>query len=189
MRFQREFEVMATLRHEHAVSIYDACIDADGGYIDMEYVEGQTIHEVLGRPGDDAGHDPSAPLMPLDWIVRVLDQLCEVLQVAHQKGIVHRDLKPSNMMLVGGRPPGKEYLKVLDFGIAKIRDDPEGAAGRDQEESENKTEGFIGTPSYGSPEQALGLATSTAGPTSTRSASCSTSSSPAVCRSGATTGR
>src|SRR6202034_1311909 len=73
------------------------------------------------------------------------------------KGIVHRDLKPSNMMLLGDRSPGKEYLKVLDFGIAKIRDDPEGVAGRDQEEAENKTQGFIGTPSYGSPEQAMGM--------------------------------
>jgi serine/threonine protein kinase/formylglycine-generating enzyme required for sulfatase activity len=158
MRFQREFEIMATLRHEHAVTIYDACIDADGGYIDMEYVEGQTIHEVLGTARGREGIDLCAPLMPLDWIVRVLDQLCEVLQVAHQKGVVHRDLKPSNMMLLGGRPPGKEYLKVLDFGIAKIRDDPEGANGRDQPSSEHKTEGYIGTPSYGSPEQALGVA-------------------------------
>jgi eukaryotic-like serine/threonine-protein kinase len=158
VRFQREFEIMATLRHEHAVTIYDACIDADGGYIDMEYVDGQTIHDVLGTARRHDGLDHSAPLMPLDWVVRILDQLCEVLQVAHQKGIVHRDLKPSNMMLVGGRPPGKEYLKVLDFGIAKIRDDPDGLAGRDQQSSEHKTEGYIGTPSYGSPEQALGIA-------------------------------
>ena len=157
MRFQREFEVMATLRHEHAVTIYDACIDDDGGYIDMEYVEGQTIHDALAAARGRPDPDPSGPLMPLGWIVRVLDQLCEVLQAAHEKGIVHRDLKPSNLMLVGGRKPGKEYLKVLDFGIAKVRDDPEGAAGRDQEENANKTQGFIGTPSYGSPEQAMGL--------------------------------
>ena len=157
MRFQREFEVMASLRHEHAIIIYDACIDDDGGYIDMEFVDGQTIHDVLSEARSRADLDPSAPLMPLDWIVRVLDQLCEVLQVAHEKGIVHRDLKPSNMMLLSGRKPGKEYLKVLDFGIAKVRDDPESAAGRDQEESENKTQGFIGTPSYGSPEQAMAV--------------------------------
>ena len=94
--------------------------------------------------------------MPLDWIVRVLDQLCEVLQVAHEKGIVHRDLKPSNMMLLGGRKPGKEYLKVLDFGIAKIRDDPESVASQRPGAAEHKTQGFIGTPSYGSPEQAMG---------------------------------
>jgi eukaryotic-like serine/threonine-protein kinase len=155
MRFQREFEVMATLRHEHAVTIYDACIDEDGGYIDMEYVDGKTLHDVLTAARSRPDHDPAEPLMPLDWIVRLLDQLCDVLQIAHEKGIVHRDLKPSNMMLLSGRKPGKEYLKVLDFGIAKIRDDPDGAAGRDQEEHANRTEGFIGTPSYGSPEQAM----------------------------------
>ena len=158
MRFQREFEVMATLRHEHAVTIYDAAIDDDGGYIDMEYIVGATLHEILSTARGRAGRDPSNPLMSLEWIVRVLDQLCEVLQAAHDKGIVHRDLKPSNMMLIGGRLVGKEYLKVLDFGIAKIRDDPEGAIGRDRESSDVKTLGFIGTPSYGSPEQATGSA-------------------------------
>jgi eukaryotic-like serine/threonine-protein kinase len=155
MRFQREFEVMATLRHEHAVTIYDACIDDEGGYIDMEFVDGLTIDAILTAARPRSDRDPAGPLMPLDWIVRLLDQLCEVLQVAHEKGIVHRDLKPSNMMLLNGRKVGKEYLKVLDFGIAKIRDDPEGASGHEQEESSHKTEGFIGTPSYGSPEQAM----------------------------------
>ncbi len=155
MRFQRELEIMATLRQEHAVTIYDACIDEDGGYIDMEYLDGQTIQEILQAVRNRPDRDPGEPLMPLDWIVRILDQLCEVLQVAHEKGIVHRDLKPSNIMLLNGRKPGKESLKVLDFGIAKIRDDPDSAAVRDQEENENKTQGFIGTPSYGSPEQAM----------------------------------
>ena len=96
----------------------------------MEYVEGQTIHEILVAARRRPDPDPSAPLMPLDWIVRVLDQLSDVLQEAHEKGIVHRDLKPSNLMLLDGRKPGKEYLKVLDFGIAKIRDDPDNAGRR-----------------------------------------------------------
>ena len=157
MRFQREFEVMASLRHEHAVIVYDAILGADGGYIDMEYVEGSTIHEVLGIARGRDGLDPSSPLMPLEWIVRILDQLCQVLELAHRKGIVHRDLKPSNLMLLAGRPPGREHLKVLDFGIAKIRDDPE-AAGQDPASAPNQTQGFIGTPAYGSPEQALGQA-------------------------------
>ena len=67
MRFQREFEIMASLRHEHAVSIYDACIDADGGYIDMEFVEGRTIHEVLVEARNRPGRDRTAPLMSLEW--------------------------------------------------------------------------------------------------------------------------
>ena len=68
--------------------------------------------------------------MPLDWVTRILEQLCDVLQAAHALGIVHRDLKPSNLMLLDGRPPGKEQLKVLDFGIAKILNPEETADGR-----------------------------------------------------------
>ncbi|WP_435009944.1 bifunctional serine/threonine-protein kinase/formylglycine-generating enzyme family protein [Tundrisphaera lichenicola] len=148
-RFQREFKVMASLKHHHAVQIYDAAIDDDGGYIDMEYVDGRTIHEILASARTSPDYDPSKPLMPLGWIVRFLDQLTDVLQEAHEKGIVHRDLKPSNLMLLDGRKPGRESLKVLDFGIAKIRDDPDNAANM------TLTQGFIGTPSYGSPEQAM----------------------------------
>jgi len=148
-RFQREFKVMASLKHQHAVQIYDACIDDEGGYIDMEYVQGQTLHDILAAGRKRPDLDSSATLMPLDWIVKVLDQLTDVLQEAHEKGIVHRDLKPGNLMLLDGRKPGKEYLKVLDFGIAKIRDDPDNAANM------TLTQGFIGTPSYGSPEQAM----------------------------------
>ena len=60
--------------------------------------------------------------MPLDWTTRILEQLCDVLQMAHDQKIVHRDLKPQNLMLVDGRPPAREQLKLLDFGIAKILD-------------------------------------------------------------------
>ena len=58
--------------------------------------------------------------MPLAWVDRLLGQLCDVLQVAHDMEIVHRDLKPPNLMLVDGPAPGQETVKVLDFGIAKI---------------------------------------------------------------------
>ncbi|WP_435019366.1 bifunctional serine/threonine-protein kinase/formylglycine-generating enzyme family protein [Tundrisphaera sp. TA3] len=148
VRFQREFQVMASFHHEHAIEIYDARLDEEGGYIDMQYVEGQTITEILAAARNQEGRDPSAPLMPFSWILRVLGQLCEVLDVAHEAGIVHRDLKPSNLMLLGKRPPGREFLKVLDFGIAKIRNDPENNLN-----DPTLTGGFIGTPSYSSPEQ------------------------------------
>jgi serine/threonine-protein kinase len=115
----------------------------------MEYVQGRTIHDILVAARKRTDLDPSAPLLPLDWIVKVLDQLTDVLEEAHEKGIVHRDLKPNNLMLLDGRKPSREYLKVLDFGLAGIRDDPDNAANM------VLTQGFIGTPSYGSPEQAL----------------------------------
>jgi formylglycine-generating enzyme required for sulfatase activity len=75
-----------------------------------------------------------------------------VLQVAHDNGIVHRDLKPSNLMLLDGRPAGEEFLKVLDFGIAKILGADEGG------DIHTLTNAFIGTPPYTSPEQANGTA-------------------------------
>src|SRR5204863_8142456 len=77
----------------------------------------------------------------------------DVLHVAHDHGIVHRDLKPSNLMLVDGRPEGRELLKVLDFGIAKILgvEDPAGDA-------HTLTGAFMGTPPYTAPEQADGHA-------------------------------
>ena len=88
--------------------------------------------------------------MSLEWTHRVLDQLCDVLQVSHEKGITHRDLKPSNLMLVEDLPEGRN-LKVLDWGIAKVRDE-----GRDQ--GQTLAGAFLGTPPYTSPEQAVGNA-------------------------------
>ena len=86
--------------------------------------------------------------MPLDWIVRILDQLTDVLQEAHEKGIVHRDLKPSNLMLLGGRKPGKEYAEGPRL---RDRQDPRRPRQRAQERRPSDSLGFIGTPSYWQP--------------------------------------
>jgi WD40 repeat protein len=87
--------------------------------------------------------------MPLPWTARIVSQLCDVLAEAHDKKIIHRDLKPSNLMLLAGRPPGREHLKVLDFGLSKILVDTERNITKD---------GFVGTVAYASPEQARGEA-------------------------------
>src|SRR5262245_50257126 len=92
-RFQREAQVMARIKHDHAVVVHTAQRVGDMAAIVMEYIEGQSLDHVL-RPG--------CP-MPLDWVNRVLAQLCAVVQVAHGQGIVHRDLKPSNLMLAAGQ--------------------------------------------------------------------------------------
>ncbi len=136
-RFEREARAMAAFTHPNAVMVHDARPARDGAYIEMEYVEGKTLQKVMssGQP------------MPLPWILRILDQLCDVLEVAHKKGIIHRDLKPANLMLLDGRAPGKEHLKVLDFGIAKILEESADLG--------SMTNGFLGTPAYVSPEQAL----------------------------------
>jgi serine/threonine protein kinase len=139
-RFRREARAMALLAHPHAVVVHHC--DSVCGYIEMEYIEGRSLDRVLRK---------GVP-QPLDWVARVLAQLGEVLQEAHAHRLVHRDLKPSNLMLVAGRPEGKEHLKVLDFGIAKILGEPP------VHELHTLTGAFIGTPPYASPEQAKGQA-------------------------------
>ena len=139
-RFRREARVMARLSHPHAVIVHDAQIDRDVAFIEMEYIPGRGL-DVLVRPG--------VPL-PIDWVARVLVQLCDVLQAAHDRQIVHRDLKPSNLMLLDGHPPAAPFLKVLDFGIAKVLA-PDGPL-----DVRTHTGAFLGTPAYMSPEQVRG---------------------------------
>jgi formylglycine-generating enzyme required for sulfatase activity/predicted Ser/Thr protein kinase len=144
-RFRLEAQVMASFHHPNAVVVHDARLtESDVAYIDMEYVQGRSLAEELQK---------GVP-MPLEWIARILDQLCDVLQLAHKKKIVHRDLKPANLMIVDGYDPGREQLKVLDFGIAKILKDAEDTAAGPK----TMTGVFLGTPFYASPEQADGRA-------------------------------
>jgi serine/threonine-protein kinase len=142
-RFRREARIMARLEHPHAVKVHHAELGTDGGYLEMEYVKGTALKDVL---------QPGKP-MELSWVARLLDQLAGVLQAAHELSIVHRDLKPSNLMLVGDNPKeNPPHLKVLDFGIAKVI----GAEAADPEDVKTQAGSFIGTPLYSSPEQILG---------------------------------
>jgi eukaryotic-like serine/threonine-protein kinase len=139
-RLKREARVMALFSHPNAVAVHDARMTHDAAFIEMEYVRGQCISAFM---------QPGVP-MSIEWTTRILVQLCDVLQVAHDHGIVHRDLKPSNLMLVDDRPPGQEFLKVLDFGIAKLL----GADPWDHDDVRTRTGLFIGTAPYSSPDQA-----------------------------------
>lgn len=140
-RFKREARVMARLSHPHAVVVHDARMGRDAAFIEMEYIRGQSLNKAMS---------PGVP-MPLDWIARILEQLCDVLEEAHHQKIVHRDLKPANLMLLEGRPVGREQLKVLDFGIAKILE-----AESDTADVHTHTGSFLGSAPYTSPEQASG---------------------------------
>jgi eukaryotic-like serine/threonine-protein kinase len=150
-RFQREARLMAKINHPNAVAVYDFRRTQSVGYIEMEFIRGRSLGEVLKARRDRP--------MPVDWTAQVLDQLCAVLQEAHghidettghPKPIIHRDLKPSNLMLVERKDDtGPPRLKVLDFGIAKIVEDdgsPELTGAGD----------LVGTPAYMSPEQIRG---------------------------------
>src|SRR5262245_57699020 len=109
-RFEREFRVMARFQHPYAVTLYDASInDPQGPCIIMEYIKGVTLDTLLHR---------NTRLSPVR-VGRLLGQLCEVLQAAHEEKIIHRDLKPANLMIIDPDTP-YEKVKVMDFGLAKL---------------------------------------------------------------------
>ena len=106
-RFRRETELMARFEHPHAVRLYDASLsDPAGPCIVMEYVKGQNLEGLLLK----------AKRMTAPRVSRIVGQLCEVLQAAHDQGIIHRDLKPANLMILDADTP-KERVKVMDFGL------------------------------------------------------------------------
>jgi serine/threonine-protein kinase len=138
-RFLREARILERLNnHPNAVRVHDVRVGRDIAFIEMEYVRGKSLNQLL-VPGEPKS---------VEWVADLLDQLCSVLQAANDEGIIHRDLKPPNLMLVEGREPGTKVLKLLDFGIAKIR---EGA-----DDVRTLTGSFMGTPLYSSPEQIVG---------------------------------
>ena len=141
-RFRSEAAVARKLSHPNAVRIEDFDTTEDGRpFIVMEYAEGRSVRHLLHYEGR----------LAVERAVAFARQACEALAAAHRLGIVHRDIKPDNMIVVP-RPDGTEWLKVLDFGLAKIREGFEGGAGQ----VATRTGILIGTPEYMSPEQASG---------------------------------
>ncbi len=143
-RFDTEARAAATLQSKHAIQIHDHGVTGDGKpYIVMEMLIGEPLDKRIERQR----------ILPLHETAHIIQQVCRGLQKAHDNGIVHRDLKPENVFLVRDEDGGDEIAKVLDFGIAKIRNAPQ-----DQSVSANtRTGAVLGTPFYMSPEQARGL--------------------------------
>jgi len=131
-RFILEAKAAASLDHENIVSVIDFGQENDAYQMVMEYVEGESLKEVLDR-----WH----PIQH-DLALAIAHQVCLGLEHAHQKGIVHRDIKPGNLMLTGG---GR--VKIADFGLAKLTQ---------SNTSQTAANSILGTPLYMSPEQAFG---------------------------------
>ena len=142
-RFEREARAVAALNHPNIVTIH-AVEEADGVlFFTMEYIEGRTLCDLIPDRG-----------MPLDQLLTIAIPLADAVSAAHQRGILHRDLKPANVMLTAdGR------VKVLDFGLAKLKEALLGAEEGTQATVEATGEGrILGTAAYMSPEQAEGKA-------------------------------
>jgi serine/threonine-protein kinase len=137
VRFRREAQAAASLNHPAIVAVYDTGEDrtTTGAtpYIVMEYVEGQTLRDVLRGEG----------VLPPERAMSLAADICAALDFSHRNGIVHRDVKPGNVMLT---PEGA--VKVMDFGIAR--------AVSDSAATMTSTAAVIGTAQYLSPEQARG---------------------------------
>ena len=133
-RFLREAKLASQLAHPNTVSVFDFGQSADGYlYLVMELVKGRTLSALLReRP------------LGLDSAIRIAEQLCDALEVAHSQSIIHRDLKPANVMVLDD-PPGRDLVKVLDFGIAKNPDSNITEVGL-----------LVGTPRYMSPQVLAG---------------------------------
>jgi len=138
-RFFREARVVNDIDHANIVEVTDF-VEAPGvAYLVMELLDGVSLRELLKAKG--------RKYPPLARLLGILIQVCDALEAAHAKGVVHRDLKPDNVFVV--KRDGEDFVKVLDFGIAKLRD-----SGDDQASTMSGM--ILGTPHYMAPEQALG---------------------------------
>ncbi|MBX9667833.1 MAG: serine/threonine-protein kinase [Candidatus Obscuribacterales bacterium] len=139
-RFEQEAKTYRNLRHDHIVKTYDFFTDETSRYcLVMEYHEGRNLSELLA----DSGR------LTVRRAIKVFSEICSALDHAHSQGIVHRDLKPSNIALVE-KDSDVDFVKVLDFGIAKLMP-------RDEETQLGLTQTgeIVGSPLYMSPEQCM----------------------------------
>ncbi|MGB5284276.1 MAG: serine/threonine-protein kinase, partial [Polyangiales bacterium] len=138
-RFLREAKSATKIDHEHIVKVVNCDSDEEHRlFIVMELLDGENLADRLDRGA-----------LPVDEAVEIARQTGEALQAAHDAGIVHRDLKPENIFLT--QKHGRDFVKVLDFGISKIKTPDHG------DPKLTATDQIIGTPLYISPELARGM--------------------------------
>jgi len=133
-RFKQEIRLARKIAHRNVVRTYDLGEQNGMYYLTMEYVEGTSLKQLIVSRGK----------LPVAVTLTVGKQLCRALEVAHAEGVIHRDIKPQNIVV---EPSG--FLKVMDFGIARLANPPQGKGLTEAGTS-------IGTPDYMSPEQLSG---------------------------------
>jgi serine/threonine-protein kinase len=135
MRFVREAQAVARLNHPNIVQVYDFGEENDIAYLVMEFIKGKELKNFF-----DANER-----FDLKEVVRIMGELCEALEFAHQAGIIHRDIKPANVMI-----DAQGRTKLTDFGVARVQDSDKTSVERTQAGT------MVGTPAYMSPEQITG---------------------------------
>src|ERR687888_82954 len=135
MRFVREAQAVARLNHPNIVQVYDFGEEADIAYLVMEFIRGKELKTFF-----DANER-----FDLKEAVRIMCELCDALDFAHNAGIIHRDIKPANVML-----DAQARTKLTDFGVARVTDSDKTSVERTQAGT------MVGTPAYMSPEQITG---------------------------------
>jgi eukaryotic-like serine/threonine-protein kinase len=138
-RFEREAQALSALNHPNLITIYEVGVIEDLHFIAMEFVEGQSLREVMSSP------------LKLRDVLAIVSQVAEALSAAHQSGIIHRDIKPDNIMV---RADG--YVKVLDFGLAKLSEAAPSSGPQGEAIAYTQAGTAMGTLAYMSPEQATG---------------------------------
>jgi serine/threonine-protein kinase len=138
-RFLREAKLATKIDHDHIVKIVNFDSDDEHRlFIVMELLQGENLADRLDRGA-----------LPVDEAIEIARQTGEALQAAHDAGIVHRDLKPENIFIT--QKNGQDFVKVLDFGISKIKNPEHG------DPKLTATDQIVGTPLYISPELARGV--------------------------------
>ncbi len=134
-RMLAEGKALAQIDHPNVVHLNAVVAQGEDLWLVMQFIDGETLDKIIGTAKDTGG-------MPIDRAVRLFRQIASGVGAAHQEGVIHRDLKPANVII--RKKDG--VAKVMDFGIAKLPNDPDGAI----------TKGVIGSLWYMSPEQVTG---------------------------------
>src|SRR3954466_15916855 len=135
MRFVREAQAVARLNHPHIVQVYDFGEEGDIAYLVMEFIKGKELKAFFD----------ASERFDLKEAVRIMGELCDALDFAHNAGIIHRDIKPANVMI-----DAQGRTKLTDFGVARVQDSDKTSVERTQAGT------MVGTPAYMSPEQITG---------------------------------
>src|SRR5438477_2152503 len=134
-RFIREAKAVARLNHPNIVQVYDFGQEGNVAYLVMEFIKGKELKAFF-----DANER-----FDLKEAVRIMGELCDALEFAHNAGIIHRDIEPANVML-----DAQARTKLTDFGVARVQDS-------DKTVEKTQAGTMVGTPAYMSPEQITGV--------------------------------